>query len=180
MSADLPTFTPANSLANEGDLVGKIVKEGKVDEDALAALKAKGNAELSATADFIAGKFEFDHGNIAQSRPYFESALRFQPDNSTILIYYSASAGADRQCRPGAHLRPARRSLWPDSADAYTMLGTPNLPPTTPKTRLPRGSARSNSVRILKVQQLLAKAQREQNGRIKLLAGREQPFCAAL
>src|SRR5208337_1790613 len=87
---DLPAFTPADSLANEGDLVAKIIKEGKVDADALASLENKGNAELSATADFIAGKFEFEHGNIAQARQYYESALRFQPNNSTILVYYSA------------------------------------------------------------------------------------------
>src|SRR5579863_3900100 len=73
--ADLPTFTPADSLANEGDLVSKIIKEGKVDPDALASLEGKGNAELSATAGFIAGKFEFEHGNIAQSRRYFESEI---------------------------------------------------------------------------------------------------------
>ena len=89
-AADLPDFVPATSLANEGDLVGKIVREGKVDGDAVAILENKGNPELSATADFIAGKFEFDHGNIPQARQYFESALRFQPDSATILIYYSA------------------------------------------------------------------------------------------
>src|SRR5258708_30900612 len=84
---DLPTFTPADSLSNEGDLVTRIIQEGKVNPDVLASLEGKGNAELSATADFIAGKFEFEHGNVAQARQYFESALRFQPDNSTILLY---------------------------------------------------------------------------------------------
>src|SRR5262249_53309741 len=79
---DLPAFVPANSLATEGDLPAKIIKEGKVDSDALAGLEGKGNAELSATADFIAGKFEFDHGNMSQARRYLESALRYQPENS--------------------------------------------------------------------------------------------------
>ncbi len=55
---DIPSFASANSLAHEGDLVAKVVKEGKVDQDALAGLENKGNAELAATADFIAGKFE--------------------------------------------------------------------------------------------------------------------------
>ena len=86
---DLPVFNPADSVANEIDLVSKIIKENKVNPDVLAALEAKGDPELSATADFIAGKFELEHGNIAQSRQYFENALRFQPDNSTILIYYA-------------------------------------------------------------------------------------------
>src|SRR5215469_17553062 len=37
-AADLPGFTPNNSLANEGDLVGKVIKEGKVDPEGLASL----------------------------------------------------------------------------------------------------------------------------------------------
>src|SRR2546430_2244049 len=34
-----PTFTPADSLANEGDLPAKIIKDGKVDPYALASLE---------------------------------------------------------------------------------------------------------------------------------------------
>src|ERR1700733_10613248 len=48
-SADLPAFVPPDSLANEGDLPKTIVKDGKVDTDAVAKLEGKGNAELSAT-----------------------------------------------------------------------------------------------------------------------------------
>ena len=76
-NTDLPIFVPAEILANEGDLPKTIVKDGKVDPDAVAKLENKGNAELSATADFIAGKFEFEHGNVDQSRRISESALRF-------------------------------------------------------------------------------------------------------
>src|ERR1700730_13297831 len=83
---ELPTFAPADSLGHEGDLPGTIIKDGKVDPDALSNLEGKSNAELSATANFIAGKFEFEHGNIGQARRHFESALRYQPENSTILV----------------------------------------------------------------------------------------------
>src|ERR1700738_2049509 len=122
-TVDLPTFTPADSLAHEGDLPARIIKDGKVDPDALSSLEGKSNAELSATADFIAGKFEFEHGNIAQARLYFESALRFQPENSTILIYYAAllvRTGNPSQAVPYAH-RATRAA--PDSPDAFTILG---------------------------------------------------------
>src|SRR5450631_562531 len=115
---DLPSFTPADSLANEGDLVSKIIQEGKVNSDVLASLEGKGNPELSDVAIF-----EFEHGNIAQSRQYFESALRFQPDNSTILIYYAAllvRTGNAAQALTYAQ-RAARAA--PDSPDAYTILG---------------------------------------------------------
>jgi len=159
---DLPTFTAADSLANEGDLVGKIIHDGKVNPEALAALEAKGNAELSSTADFIAGKFEFEHGNIAQSRQYFESALRSQPDSSTILTYYAAvliRTGNAGQALPYA--QHAVRSN-PNSADAYTMLGYAQF--SSDRTQEAIASwKRSLELRPdAVVQRFLAKAQREQ------------------
>jgi hypothetical protein len=120
---DLPAFDSGDSLAKEGDLIGKIIRDGKVDQDALSALEDKGNPVLSSTAAFIAGKFEFEHGNVAESRRYFESALRFQPDSSTILTYYAAvlsRTGNVSQSLPYAE-RAVRAN--PTSADAYTMLG---------------------------------------------------------
>ena len=161
--ADLPTFTPADSLANEGDLVGKIVKEGKVDTDVLSSLEGKGNAELSATADFIAGKFEFEHGNIAQARRYFENALRFQPDNSTILIYYAAllvRTGNAAQALPYA--QRAVRSA-PDSPDAYTMLGYAQFASDHTKDAVASWKRSLQLRPDATVQQFLAKAQREEN-----------------
>jgi hypothetical protein len=109
LAGNLPVFIPSDSLANEGDLPKTIVKEGKVDSEALSKLEGRGNAELSATADFIAGKFEFDHGNIDQARRYFDSALRFQPENATVLIYYSALLVRTGKCNPSVDLCPASR-----------------------------------------------------------------------
>ena len=120
---DVPTFASADSLANEGDLIAKIVRAGKVDQDALTTLEAKGNPVLTSTAYFIAGKFEFEHGNVAQARQYFETALRFQPDSSTVLTYYAAvlaRTGDANQALPYAE-HAVRAN--PNSADAYTMLG---------------------------------------------------------
>jgi tetratricopeptide (TPR) repeat protein len=117
-ASDLPVFVPADSLANEGDLPREIVKDGKVDPDALAKLEGKGNAELSATAEFIAGKFEFEHGNVDQAGRYFDSALRFQPENATVLTYYAALLV--RTGKPSQGLTYARRavSAAPQSPDA--------------------------------------------------------------
>jgi tetratricopeptide (TPR) repeat protein len=161
--AYLPTFTPADSLANEGDLVGKIIKEGKIDPDVLSGLEGKGNAELSATADFIAGKFEFEHGNIAQARTYFENALRFQPDNSTILIYYAALLV--RTGNAASALPYAQRAVnsAPQSPDAYTMLGYAQFASDRTKDAVASWK-RSLALRPdSTVQQFLAKAQREEN-----------------
>jgi len=161
--ANLPTFTPADNLANEGELFSKIVKEGKVDPDVLSTLEAKGNAEISATANFIAGKFEFEHGNIAQSRQYFESALRFQPENSTILIYYAAllvRTGNGAQALPYAQRAV---SSDPQSPDAYTMLGYAQFASDHTKDAVASWKRSLQLRPDATVQQFLAKAQREEN-----------------
>lgn len=160
---DLPTFQPANNLASEGDLLNKVINEGKVDTNALAVLESKGNAELAATSDFIAGKFEFEHGNISDARRYFESALRFQPENSTILIYYSALL--IRTGNASIALSYAQRAVQsaPQSADAYTILGYAQFSADRTKEAI---SSWQRSLQLRPdpaVQQFLAKAQREQN-----------------
>jgi tetratricopeptide (TPR) repeat protein len=162
-AVDLPAFVPVDSLANEGDLPKIIVKDGKVDPDALAKLEGKGNAELSATADFIAGKFEFDHGNIEQARRDFESALRFQPENATVLIYYAALLV--RTGNPSQALTYAQRavSTAPDSPDAYTVLGYAQQASDRTKDAV---ASWKHSLALrpdVNVEQYLAKAQREQN-----------------
>jgi hypothetical protein len=174
--ADLPTFTPSDSLGNEGPVFIQIVKEGKVDPDVLTTLEGRGNAELSATANFIAGKFEFEHGNIAQSRQYFESALRYQPDNSTILIYYAAllvRTGNASQALPYA--QRAVRSA-PDSADAYTMLGYAQFASDHTKEAVLSWKHSLELRPDAMVRQLLAKAEREENAESDFSQGESSHF----
>lgn len=174
--ADLPTFVPADTLANEGDLVSKIIKERKIDTDALAKLEGKGNAELSATADFIAGKFEFDRGNLSQARQYLENALRYQADNSTILIYYAAVlVRTGNASQALSYAQRAVRSA-PESADAYTMLGYAQFASDHTKEAIASWK-RSLAFRPdSAVQQFLAKAEREQNAESEFSQGESAHF----
>ncbi len=160
--ADLPAFTPPNTLATEGDLVAKIVKDGKVDSDTVSALESKGNAELSATADFIAGKFEFEHGDINDGRRYFENALRFQPDNSTILIYYSALLVRTGKAEQALSYAQRAADASPGSADAFTMLGYAQFASDHTKDAVVSWKHSLQLRPDPTVEQLLAKAQREQ------------------
>ena len=120
---DMPTFTPADSLANEGDLVGKIIKDDKVDDDALAGLKKKGNAEFSATADFIAGKFEFDHGNNRSIPAIFRKRSAGSSRTIPPSLFITPLCSYGRAMLPGAHLRSARRAFCPRFPRRFTMLG---------------------------------------------------------
>ena len=162
-SGDLPVFTPVDSLTNEGDLPKIIVKDGKVDPDAVSKFEGKGNAELGATADFIAGKFEFEHGNLNQARRYFDGALRFQPENATVLTYYAAllvrTGDASRALTYGQ--RAARAA--PNSPDAYAVLGYAQQASDRTKDAV---ASWKHSLELRPdpaVQRFLAKAEREQN-----------------
>jgi tetratricopeptide (TPR) repeat protein len=175
-AADLSAFAPPDTLANEGDLVGKIVKEGKIDSDALSQLESKGNSELSATADFIAGKFAFDHGNIAQARQYFENALRYQADNSTILIYYAAVlVRTGNASQAVAYAQRAVRAA-PESPDAYTMLGYAQFASDHTKEAIVSWKRSLELRPDSKVQQFLSKAQREQNAESEFSQGESVHF----
>ena len=161
--AELPVFVPADSLANEGDLAKAIVKDGKVDADVVSKLEGKGNAQLSATADFIAGKFEFERGNIEQAHRYFDSALRYQPENATVLIYYAALLVRTGNASQAVPLAGRAVSAAPHSADAYTVLGYAEQACDHTKEAV---AAWKHSLELRPdpaVEQYLEKAQREQN-----------------
>jgi len=91
-STDVPDIAPpAPTFSHAADVAEKVIRDNKVDVDALAAFAQSGDAEVAATAYFLAGKHEFEHGNFPAAKRYYESALRFEPDNSTLLVYYAAA-----------------------------------------------------------------------------------------
>jgi tetratricopeptide (TPR) repeat protein len=123
-TANSPDITPPTpSFDHEADVAGKVIRDGKVDVDALLAVAATGNSELAATAYFLAGKHESDHGNFPQAKRYYESALRFQPDNSTLLIYYAATLMRTGHASEALTYAQHAASVAPESPDAMGMLG---------------------------------------------------------
>jgi len=114
---------PAPSFNHEAAIAEKVIHDGKVDTDALASAGRSADPELAATAYFLAGKHESDHGNFPQAKLYYESALRFQPDNSTLLIYYAATLMRTGQAAEALPYAQRAAQIAPDSADAIAMLG---------------------------------------------------------
>src|ERR1700675_512750 len=163
LSGDLPVFKPVDSFANEGDLPKIIIKDGKVDRDAVSKLEGEGNPELSATAAFIAGKLELEHGNIGGARRYFDSALGFQPGNATVLTYYAALlARTGEASRALTYAQRATRAA-PESADAYAVLGYAQQASDRTKDAI---ASWQHSLELRPdpaIQKYLAKAEREQN-----------------
>lgn len=118
----LPAFSPTDNLSNSVQFTGKIVHDGKVDPDALSALD-QGDAHAAAAGYFIAGKYEFDHGDFTKARQHFDTALRFDGENPTILNYYAALL--IRTGEPEQSVSYAERAvrIAPNSPDALDVLG---------------------------------------------------------
>ncbi len=54
-NSEVPDISPpAPSFSHEADVAGKVIRDGKVDTDALASLAQPANPELAATAYFLA------------------------------------------------------------------------------------------------------------------------------
>ncbi|MGH9501414.1 MAG: peptidase MA family metallohydrolase [Terriglobales bacterium] len=122
-SDDVPAITPPDNLKGEASVGERIIRDGKVDIDALAAIEQQGIAPVTAAAYFIAGKHDMEQTNFSKARTYFETALRFDGQNPTILNYYVAllvRTGNAAEALPYAE-RAVR--IAPDSPDTLAILG---------------------------------------------------------
>ena len=160
-SEDAPSFTPPDNLKGESEVIDKIIRDGKVDADALTAFEQQGNAPVTAAAYFIAGKHEMEHTNFNKARTYFETALRFEGQNPTILNYYVAlllRTGNAVEALPYAE-RAVR--IAPDSPDTLAILGYAQYASDRNKDAI-RSWKRSLQIRPdAQVQKYLEKAERD-------------------
>jgi len=85
---DVAVSTPTETIRGEEQIFGKIIRDGKVDTDAIESVEKTGSPELAAAAYFTAGKYEADHGSRNKAREYLEQARRYMPDNPAILNLY--------------------------------------------------------------------------------------------
>jgi tetratricopeptide (TPR) repeat protein len=162
--SDAPDIIPvAPSFDHEADVALKVIRNGAVDADALASLSQASNPEIAATAYFLAGRQESDQGNFPVAKHYYESALRYQPDNSTLLIYYAATLLRTGHAAEALPFAQHAVNIAPDSPDAYAMLGYVQFA-TDHTPEAIRSWKKSLSLRPdATVKEYLAKAERELN-----------------
>jgi len=160
-SEPAPSITPSDNLKGEPEIIDKIIRDGKVDADALSALEQQGNAPVTAAAYFIAGKHEMEQTNYNRARTYFETAMRFEGQNPTILNYYVAlllRTGNAVEALPYAE-RAVR--IAPDSADTLAIQGYAQYASDRNKDAI-RSWKRSLQIRPdAQVQKYLEKAERD-------------------
>lgn len=120
---DIPAYVPPQQIANEDALAARLMKDGKIDPDALASIEQQGAPANTAIAYFLAGKHEFERGNLNQARTYFDTALRFDGQNATILNYYASLLVRTGHAAEALPYAQRAVQVAPDSADTLAVLG---------------------------------------------------------
>ena len=121
---DAPPLTmPLENVPGTGQVQDKLIRDGHVDEQAIASVEKIGSYELSAAANFTAGNFEYQQGDRDLARRYFERALSFQPDQPGILDMYVATLLQLHQSQQAISYAEHATRLAPNSADSYYLLG---------------------------------------------------------
>ena len=159
--ADLPVTAPAEEISRAGEVQDKLIRDGHVDESAIADVEKIGSAELSAAAYFVAGRFEFDNGDPDRSRRYLERGLGFLPDNAPMLDLYVASLLRLHRMQDAVRYAEQATRIAPNSADSFGLLGQAYFQSDRTQDAI-RAWKRSLQLRPdPNVQALLARAERE-------------------
>jgi len=120
---DLPAFVPADNSNHDSELLDKIVHDGHVEEAELSRLDSSGNPQAIASAYFIAGKHEYEHGDFPKARTYLDTALRFDGQNPSVLNYYAALLAKTGHAVEALPYAERAVSMSPESPDSLTVLG---------------------------------------------------------
>jgi tetratricopeptide (TPR) repeat protein len=159
--ADLRTLTPDSHLGGEEQLLDKVVRDNQVDRGALASIESRGNANEIALAYYIAARAEFQSGKYKDSRRDFETALRSDPQNPTVLNYYAALLVRTGNPLDAISYAEKATQFAPDSADAFAVLGYAQFAADRPRDAI-QSWRKSLALRPdASLQQLLARAERE-------------------
>ena len=119
----LPALEPTGTIKHADTVTLKVVKDGHVDLEALAAADQHPDPEFTAAAYFVAGRFEQSHGNPEKAKVYLRRAMSLMPGNAVIQEQYaSLLLDMNRFAEAVPYAAQATR-LAPNSADAHALLG---------------------------------------------------------
>jgi tetratricopeptide (TPR) repeat protein len=160
-AAEVPAFTPSEELDPKKALTFSVIRHGRVDPEALAAVERSGNASLAAMGFFNAARHEYEHGNREQSRFYLGRALTFLPDNTVVLIRLATVLVQLGRAAEAVQYAERAARLAPDSPDAHAALGMAYFSSDRSQEAV-RAWKRSLQLRAdPTVEKFLAKAERE-------------------
>jgi tetratricopeptide (TPR) repeat protein len=118
-----PEFTPNDTITISEDLSTKLVHDGKVDLEMLAALDKSSDQQTAASAYFRAAKFEQDHGNPDKAARYYGLALGHAPNSDIILDHYASLLIQIGRGEEAVSMAERSTRIAPKSGDAWMVLG---------------------------------------------------------
>jgi tetratricopeptide (TPR) repeat protein len=142
-------------------LLNQIVRSDNVDGRVLGEIEKQGNRSNSATAYFVAARFEYEHKRYDPALKYMQRALEFAPDRGGLHAWYAMLLLESGQRAEAVAQSERAAQLEPGSADVQRILGLTYYD----AGRLPEAvAAWERSLQLgpnESVQQYLAKAKRE-------------------
>lgn len=138
-----------------------VIKNDHVDDAAIAEAEQSGDTGLAAAANFQAGRFSLEQGDRDAAARYFDRALRFRPDDATVLTNYAAVLVRIGRAQDAVPLAQHAVRAAPDSADAWATLGYAEEQSDHAKDAVP---AFEKSLKLrpdANIQQFLERARRE-------------------
>lgn len=164
--ADLPDApTPAaGERETDGDvydLTNKVVREGAVDQSVIDAIQQQGDARMTASAYYSAGRFEYVRGNAIKAVGYLEEAARFQPQNSLIVEFFAMLLLTTGRAADALPVAQQAVRLDPRSADAHSILGFALYQADRARDAIPEWKKSLELRPNDKIQSMLARAERE-------------------
>jgi tetratricopeptide (TPR) repeat protein len=122
MTSDAPGLALSETVPGL-DASADVIRDGRVNPEAMAALERGGNPQQLGSAYFAAGRNEYEHGDRDRARYYLQRAAAQLPQSTAILNNYAAVLAQLEQAQEAISV--ARRSLRiaPSDAEGYYVLG---------------------------------------------------------
>ena len=121
--AELPVLAPSQQVERADELLARVIRDGRVDTEALAALDDPSKPEQAAAAYFVAAQYELNHGSPEQARRHLERAVGYLPEHAVLLEHYVAVLVQLKRYQEAIGRAEQATRLAPNSADAFGLLG---------------------------------------------------------
>jgi tetratricopeptide (TPR) repeat protein len=121
VTIDLPAVTDSPKLHGDSSIQARVVHDGRIDTEAMAAIEAAGSAATSALANYYAADFARNNGKLEAAVTYFERARGFDENDALAANHASVLLQLRRYSDALAAAQAAVR-LGPNNGSAHAIL----------------------------------------------------------
>ena len=120
VSLEPPNEAP---LTADAELMGHVVRNGKVDVEALGRIEQAGLSMQSAAANYFAAQHERANGSLEAATRYMQRAWNFLPDNAGLAGNYASLLAEMGRFSEAVAAAQHAINIGPNAAFGYTVLG---------------------------------------------------------